>query len=251
MKKYIAMTTVMFLLAASLLGCGSTAVAEVTPSNSVSQQEIPQEQPQKPQGSEQASEREAVEIPEEDIQKLLQAGQDAAADERDLWSVYEITDTEVLMQLVQSDSRMERPEGEDGAATKDMTSPDGEKTEKPEGEMPEGTMPNRDAKNPPEDMENANSEGEMPEDGQGRGEGGGKQRDTRGGGMSALAIVISGTKDTALAAEDIFAQIQLAAEELGYQANSMELTEEQQSAIEMPDGHAVKMLVLINAQINN
>lgn len=249
MKKYISMITGIFLLAACLLGCGSTSVAEATQSNSVSQQETPQEQPQKPQENEQMPEMEAMEIPEEDIEKLLQAGQDAVADENDLWSIYASTDMESLMQLVRSGSGMERPEGENGEEPKDITPPDGETSERLEGEMPDGTMPNRDGENPPEDMEGTFSEGEMPEDGQGRGEGGGKQRGTRGGEMVALAIVISGTEDTTLAPEDIFAQIQLAAEELGYLVNSTELTEEQQAVIEVPDGHSVKMVVLINAQM--
>lgn len=249
LKKFISMTTVIFLLTASLSGCGSTSVAEATQSNSASQQEIPQEQSQKQKGNEQVSEMEAMEIPEEDVEKLLQAGQDAVADENDLWSLYEITDMGDLRQLVPSGSGMERPEGESGEAAKDMTPPDGEAAERPEIELPEGTMPDRGGENPPEDMEGTFSEGEIPEGGQGRGNGGGKQRDTHGGGMAALAIVISGTEDATLAAEDIFVQIQLTAEELGYQANSMELTAEQMSVVEVTDGHSVKMIVLINAQM--
>lgn len=247
MKKCVSIITMIFLLAASLLGCGSTSVEEAAQSNSVSQQEIPQEQPQKPRGNEQAPEMEAMEIPEEDIEKLLQAGQNAVADENDLWSVYEITDMEVLMQLVQSGSGMERPDDEKGEASENMMPPDGETAERPEGEMPEGTMP--DGENQPEKMEGTSPESEMPEGGQERGEGSGKQHGIRGGGTAALAIVISGTEDTTLAAEDIFVRVQRAAEELGYQANSMELTGEQQTVIEVPDGQSVKMIVLINTQM--
>lgn len=240
-KKMISMAVILCLLAVSLTGCGSETVTEVAQTDAPSRQEIPY-------GALAASEM--PETMEEDVlEKLIQAGLNAVADESDLWIISEITDAEVLMQLTQSRGGKERSEGEGRAAPEDMTPPDGEGGQRPDGEMPEGTMPERSGGNRPENMEGSFPDGEKPEGGQGRGEGGGRQSGSRGGGMYGLAIVISGTEDATLTTEDIFAQIQLAAEELGYQASSMELTEEQQSVIEVPDGYSVKMVILINTQM--
>lgn len=254
-KNIISMASCFCLIAASLTGCSSTEVTEVTQTNQMEVQEVSQETSQKaPQDVQQpmeAPEMETVELPEEDIAALVQAGQNVVAEESDLWSIAEITDTELLMQLTQSEGGRERPDGEsyEGDSPENMTPPDGEAGEGQDGDMLEGTMPERDGETPHENMEGTRPEDEIPEDGQGRGEGGGKQHSSRGGSMAALAIVISGTEDATLAAEDIFAQIQIAAEELGYQANSMELTEEQQSVIDVTAGYSVKMIVLINVQM--
>lgn len=248
MKTFVSMIAILCLLAAFLSGCGSTQIAEASGSATASQQEDRQEQSQDQKNGMKMDAPE-MEIPEEDITALLQTGMDAVAEESDLWIISEITDAEVLMQLTQSRGGKERSEGEGRAAPEDMTPPDGEGGQRPDGEMPEGTMPERSGGNRPENMEGSFPDGEKPEGGQGRGEGGGRQSGSRGGGMYGLAIVISGTEDATLTTEDIFAQIQLAAEELGYQASSMELTEEQQSVIEVPDGYSVKMVILINTQM--
>ena len=250
-KKTISTAAIFCLLAASLTGCGSEAVTEVAQTDAPSQQEIPQNPQQSDEGMEVPEMAPAqVDIPEEDVQELIQAGLNAVMEESDLWSISEVTDTEVLMQLMMlSDGGRERPDGKsfEGEPPENRTSPAEEFAERPDGEMPD--MPQRNGEMPPENMDGAFPEGEMPEGGRNRGEGGGRQPGNRGGGMSGLAIVISGTEDTTLATEDIFEQIQLAAEELGYQASSMELTEEQQSVIEVPDGYSVKMVILINTQM--
>ena len=253
-KKMISMAATFCLLAASLAGCGSKTVTEATQTAAPSQQEIQQENGQNPQhgdGAMEAPEMASIqmEIPEENVEALLQAGLDAVAEESELWSISEITDMDVLMQLMQNQSGgRERPEGGnfDGERPENMTPPDGEFAERPDGGMPDGTMPEWDGENPPE---GTLPEGEMPEGGQDRGEGGGRQPGNRGGGMAGVALVVSSTEDAVVSKEDILSQIQLAAEELGLKASSMELTEEQQSVIEVPDGHSVKMVVLISAQI--
>lgn len=251
MKTFVSVIVILCLLAAFLSGCGSTQIAEASGSATASQQENRQEQSQNQKDNKKmdAPEMEKIEIPEEDIAALLQAGMNAVAEESDLWTISEITDAEVLMQLTQSRGGKERSEGEGREAPEDMTPPDREGEQLPDGEMPEGAMPERSGENRPENMEGSFPDGEKPEGGQGRGEAGGRQHGGRGSGMSGLAIVISGTEDATLSTEDIFTQIQLAAEELGYQASSMELTEEQQSVIEVPDGYSVKMVILINTQM--
>ena len=248
LKTFVSMIAILCILAAFLSGCGSTQIAEASESATDSQQEKRQEQSQDQKDNKKldAPEMEKMEIPEEDIAALLQTGMDAAAEESDLWTISEIADAEVLMQLTQSGVDKEHSVGEGRDTPEDMTPPDGEGGQRPDGEMPEGTMPQWDGENPPE---GTFPEGEIPEGGQGRGEGGGRPSGNRGGGMASLAIVISGTENTTLEAEDIFTQIQLAAEGLGYEASSMELTEEQQSVIEVPDGYSVKMVILINTQM--
>lgn len=252
LRRYISIIAILCLLAASLTGCGTSQVTEISVSATDSKQENNEEQGENRKHGDKPmdmSEMAVTDIPEEDIKTLLQAGMEATAEESDLWAVTEITDMEVLMQLTQSRSGKERPEGAGGEAPKDMTPPDGEGGQRPDGEIPEGPMPERSGENRTENMDGSFLDGEKPEGGQGRGEGGGRQSGNRGGGMSGLAIVISGTEDTTLSTEDIFTQIQLTAEELGYQVSSMELTEEQQSVIEVPDGYFVKMVILLNTQM--
>ncbi len=240
MQKWISVITIPCLLTAVLTGCGSKAVTEVTQTPVFSQQGTPNGAKEVPQ---------PADIPEEDVQTLIRAGLDAVEEESGLWEISDITDTGIMMQLMQGQGgRRERPKGGnfDGERPENMTPPDGEFAERPDGEMPDGSMPEWDGNNSPK---NAFPEGEMPEGGQDRGEGGSRQPGNRGGRISDLAIVISGTEDTTLATEKIFAQIQLAAGELGLKASSMKLTEEQQSVIEVPDGYSVKMVVLISVQI--
>lgn len=248
MKTFVSMIAILCLLAASLTGCGSTTVTEVVQTSPMTDQEGSHEQPHGDRQSKEKSKMESEEIPEEDIAAILQAGVDAIAEESNMWAVSEITDADVIIQLMQSTGGRNQTEGE-GFPRGSGDSPNDEGKQRPDGEMPEGTMPERSGGNRPENLEGSFPEGEKPEGGQGRGEAGGRQSGNRGGGMSGFAIVISGIEDATLAIKDIFAQIQLAAEELGYQANSMELTEEQQFVIEVPDGHTVKMVVLINTQM--
>ena len=247
LRRYISIIAILCLLAASLTGCGTSQVTEISVSATDSKQENNEEQGENRKHGDkpmEMPEMAVAEILEEDIKTLLQAGMEATAEESDLWAISEITDMEVLMQLMQGHGGRERPESEnfDGEHPENMTPPDGERTV---GEMPEGTMPEWDGENPPE---GTFPEGEMPEGGQDRGEGG-RQPGNRGGGMAGVALVVSSTEDAVVSKEDILSQIQLAAEELGLKVSSMELTEEQQSVIEVPDGHSVKMVVLISAQI--
>ena len=67
--------------------------------------------------------------------------------------------------------------------------------------------------------------------------------------MAGVALVVTGTEDAVLPKEDVLSQIQLAAEELGLKASSMELTEEQEITIEVPDGHTIKLVVFVNTQM--
>lgn len=67
--------------------------------------------------------------------------------------------------------------------------------------------------------------------------------------MAGVALVVSSTEDAVLSNEDILSQIHVAAEELGLKVSSMELTEEQEISIEIPDGHAIKLVVFVNTQI--
>jgi len=252
MQKWISIITILCLLLAALTGCGNSEITEVSASTSDAQQENhaqkgeDQKQENKPMD---APEMASVQVPEEDVQALIQAGLDAAAEESGLWEITEITDTDILMQLMQGQSGgRERPEGENFDGERPEM-PDGESKERPDGDMPEGGSHPMDGENPPENMEGTFPEGEMPEGDPGRGEGGSRQHGNRGGGMAGVALVVSSTEDVVVSKEDILSQIQLAAEELGLKASSMELTEEQQSVIEVPDGHSVKMVVLISAQI--
>ena len=174
-----------------------------------------------------------ADIPESDIETLLQVGIEAAAEESDLWAISKITDTEVLMQLTQSRGSRGRLEGENGEWAENMTPPAGDTKQQHDTEKPE-----RSGENPP-------GNGVMPEGSPERGESGGRQPDNLGGKSAALAIVISGAERATMAEEDIAAQIRRAAEKLGFNVNSMELTEEQQSFIDVAEGFPAKMLVLI------
>jgi len=245
-KRMISLMTVMCILSASLAGCGSEGVSGPVQTQTQTAQENPQEMAQQPM---EMPEMQAVEISDEDVATLVQAGLDAVAEESELWSISEITDMEVLMQLMQNQSGgRERPEGGnfDGERPENMTPPDGEFGERPAGEMPDGTMPEWDGENPPEGMF---PEGEMPEGGQGRGEGGGRQPGNRGGGMPGLAIVIANTEGAAVAMEDVLAEIEAAAETLGHSTMSMEITEEQTELLEIPEGYTDSRIVLLNAQM--
>ena len=252
MQKWISIITILCLLLAALTGCGNSEITEVSASTSDAQQENhaqkgeDQKQENKPMD---APEMASVQVPEEDVQALIQAGLDAAVEESGLWEITEITDTDILMQLMQGQSGgRERPEGENFDGERPEM-PDGESKERPDGDMPEGGSHPMDGENPPENMEGTFPEGEMPEGNPGRGEGGSRQHGNRGGGKTVTALVISSTEAAELAADEILAQIQLTAEAMGYQTSSMELTEEQQSVIEVPDGHSVKLVVLVNTQM--
>lgn len=244
-KRMISMMTVICVLSALLAGCGGEEVMEVVQTETQAVQENPREMPQQPM---EMPEMQAVEISEEDAAALVQAGIDAVAEESDLWSITEIADTEVLMELMQGQGGRERPDGEsfDGEMPEDMTPPDGDFEQRPDGEVPDGTMPEWDGENPPE---GTFPEGKMPEGGQGRGEGGGRQPGNRGGGMPSLAIVIANTEGAAVAVEDVLAAIEAAAETLGYSTMSMEITEEQTELLEIPEGYIGSRIVLINAQL--
>lgn len=224
LKKYISMTIALLLLAASLTGCGSTEVIEVSAPDPTSAQEgTPMTIPR----------QERADIPEADIETLLQAGIEATAEESDLWAISKITDTEVLMQLTRSRGSRGRPEGESGEGPENMTPPAEDTKQQHDTEKPE-----RSGGNPP-------GNGEISEGGPERGESGGRQPGNVGGKSAALAIVISGAEGTTTAEEDIVTQIREAAEKLGFNVNSMELTEEQQSFIDVAEGFSAKMLVLI------
>ena len=67
--------------------------------------------------------------------------------------------------------------------------------------------------------------------------------------MAGVALVVTSTEDAVLSKEDILSQIQLAAEELGLKASSMELTEGQEITIEVHDGHTIKLVVFVNTQM--
>ena len=241
-KKTIFMAAFFCLLAASLTGCGSETVTEIAQTDALSQQEIPNRVMEAPEMT-----PDQVEVPEEDVQELIQAGLNAVMEESDLWSIFEVTDTEVLMQLMMlSGGGRERPEGEifEGEPPEKRTPTDGEFAEIPVGGLSE--MPQGNGETPPE-----NRNGVFSEDGQSRGQGGGRQLGNRGGGMTGVALVVSSTEDAVLSNEDILSQIQLAAEELGLKARSMELTEEQEIAVEIPDGHVIKLVVFVNTQMFN
>lgn len=239
-KKTISMAAFFCLLTASLTGCGSEMVTEIAQTDALSQQEIPNRVMEAPEMT-----PDQVEVPEEDVQELIQAGLNAVMEESDLWSIFEVTDTEVLMQLMMlSGGGRERPEGEifEGEPPEKRTPTDGEFAEIPVGGLSE--MPQGNGETPPE-----NRNGVFSEDGQSRGQGGGRQPGNRGGGMAGVALVVTSTEDAVLSKEDILSQIQLAAEELGLKASSMELTEEQEITIEVPDGHTIKLVVFVNTQM--
>lgn len=232
MQKWISVITIPCLLAAVLTGCGSKAVTEVTQLPLSSQQGIPNGAIEAPQ---------PADIPEEDVQTLIQAGLDVAAEESDLWEISEITDIEVIMQLMQGQSgRREHQEGENFV---------GERTEMPDGEnreRPDGTMPQLDGRN---QEEGTFQEGDIPKNGQNRGEADGRQHGNRGGGMPALAIVIANEKGTAVAADDVLAEIAAAAETLGYSTMNMEIKEEQAALLEISEGYTGNGIVLISVQM--
>ena len=232
MQKWISVITIPCLLVAVFTGCGSKAVTEVTQPSVSSQQGTPNGAKEVPQ---------PTDIPEEDVQTLIRAGLDAASEESDLWEISEITDMEVFMQLMQGQGGgREHPEGENF---------DGERSEMPDGEnreRPDGTMPQLDRRN---QEEGTFQEGDAPKNGQNRGEAGGRHPGNRGGGMAGIALVISCAEGITLAAEDIFAGIQITAEELGYQVSGMELTEDQQAFLDAAEGCSAKMIVLIHTQM--
>ena len=149
------------------------------------------------------------------------------------------------MQLMMlSGGGRERPEGEifEGEPPEKRTPTDGEFAEIPVGGLSE--IPQGNGETPPE-----NRNGVFSEDGQSRGQGGGRQPGNRGGGMAGVALVVTSTEDAVLSKEDILSQIQLAAEELGLKASSMELTEGQEITIEVHDGHTIKLVVFVNTQM--
>lgn len=236
-KRMISLMTVMCILSASLAGCGSEGVSKPVQTQTQTAQENPQEMAQQPM---EMPEMQAVEISDEDVATLVQAGLDAVAEESELWSITEMADSEALMQLMQGQGGRERPEGENFVGNP----PNGEFGERPSGEMPDGTMPEWDGENPPE---GTFPEGDMPEGGQGRGEGGGKPGNR--GGMPGLAIVIANAEGAVVAVEDILTAIEAAAETLGYSTMSMEITEEQTELLEIPEGYIGSRIVLINAQM--
>lgn len=82
MKKMISLAAILCLMTASLAGCGSKTVTEATRTDAPSQQEIQQENGQNPRqgdGAMEAPEMVSAQIPEEDVQTLIQAGLDAAS----------------------------------------------------------------------------------------------------------------------------------------------------------------------------
>ena len=232
MQKWISVITIPCLLTAVLTGCGSKAVTEFTQTPVSSQQGTPNGAKEVPQ---------PADIPEEDVQTLIRAGLDAAAEESGLWEISEVTDIDVLLQLMQGQGGgREHPEGENF---------DGERPEMPDGEnreRPEGAMPQLDGRN---QKEGTFPEGDMPKNGQNRGEAGGRQPGNRGGGIADIVLVISCAEGTTLAAEDIFAGIQITAEELGYQVSCMELTEDQQAFLDAAEECSAKMIVLVHTQM--
>jgi len=245
-KKTISMAAIFCLLAASLIGCGSETAMEITQTNASSQQEASQITPRPTQKSNGAMETPGmapsqVEIPVENVQALIQAGLDVAAEESDLWEISEITDIEVIMQLLQGQSgRREHQEGENFV---------GERPEMPDGEnkeRPDGTMPQLDGRN---QEEGTFQEGDMPKNGQNRGEADGRQPGNRDGGMPALAIVIANAKGTAVSADDVLAEIAAAAETLGYSTMNMEIKEEQAALLEISEGYTGNGIVLISVQM--
>lgn len=242
-KTLISMITASVLLAASLCGCSGSEVAEATQTITSVQENPAQDTNQtapaeRPEGME-APEMQIVEISEEDVAALVQAGLDAVTEESDQWSIYALTDEEVLMELKQNWGGREKPEeGMSG----DRKPPEGEA-----GEIPDGTMPEWDGENPPEDMEGAFPEGDMPENGEFPNEGGGRQPGNRGGGMGSAMIVISSTETAQINAEDIVAAIQETAEAHGYSAFSMEVTEEQVAVIDTEEGYTPNLIVTISA----
>ena len=231
MRKWIFAITILGLLFVSLIGCGSKTVTEIT---------------QTPESSQQGTTNGAMEAPQptavpgEDVQTLIQAGLDAAEGESGLWEISEITDMEVLMQLMQDQSSgRANLEGKNfGEERPEM--PDGEKRERPDGTMPQLDGRNHD--------EGTFPEGFMPKNGQNRSEGSRKPGNW-GGGMAGAALVVSSTGNAVLSKEDILSQIQLAAEEVGLKASSMDLTEEQEIAIDVPDGHVIKLVVFVTAEM--
>lgn len=244
MQKWIYVITILCLLSAVLTGCGSSEVTEVSASTLDAQQENYAQKGEDPKQENKpvdASEMASVQIPEEDVQTLIRAGLDAAAEEIGLWEISEVTDMDVLLQLMQGQGGgREHPEGKNF---------DGERPEMPNGEnreRPEGAMPQLDGRN---QKEGTFPEGDMPKNAQNRGEASGRQPGNRGRGKTVTALVISSTEAAELAADEILAQIQLTAEAMGYQTNSMELAEEQQSVIEVSDGHSVKLVILVNTQM--
>lgn len=215
LKRYTSMTMVLFLLAASFAGCGSQEVMEVSEPDRTARQEKRQE---------------LAEIPEADMEALLQAALDAAAEESDLWAISKITDKEVLMQLTQFNTGRKRPAEGNGEQPEAMTLPDETVKQQPDAERlgpGGGKFPE-------------NRTGNLPKN---------SQPGNRGGRMPGFALVLSGTEAATLSAEDILTQIRRTAEELGYQASSVELTEDQQAFLDVAEGYSVKMIVLIHTEM--
>lgn len=237
-KTLISIITASVLLTASLCGCSGSEVAEATQTIASVQENPAQDTQQtapaeRPEGME-APEMQIVEISEEDVATLVQAGLDAVTEESDQWSIYAITDTEALMEFSPNMDGREKPEG---GMSEEREPPEGEA-----GEIPEGTMPEWDGENPSENME-----GTFPESGEFPNEGGGRQFGNRGGGMGSAMIVISSTETAQISTEDIVTAIQEAAEILGYSAFSMEVTEEQAADIDTEEGYAPTLIIMISA----
>ena len=77
-KKTISMAAFFCLLAASLTGCGNKTVTEIAQTDARSQQEIPNRVMEAPEMT-----PDQVEVPEEDVQELIQAGLNAVKEESD------------------------------------------------------------------------------------------------------------------------------------------------------------------------
>lgn len=238
MKKVISTQIILCLLAVSLSGCGSTDTAEATQAIAAPVQETSgvQEMPEQEQPSMEAPEMEIPELSEEEIDMLLQAGLDAAGEESELWSVTQITDSETLRELTQFADAGEAPSGE---RPENMPSREGE-----DGQSPGDSIPaKRDGGN--QSMGENFPEGETPEKEKPADKGGDRQSGNRGGGMTALTILISRMEGADITAEDIFAKIEEAAQSLGYSAFSMEVTEEQVQMLDYADGYTPNLIVRI------
>lgn len=236
-KRVFSLMIVMCILSASLAGCSSEEVTEAVQTETQSAQEMPNGM-LSPQ----------MQADEADVIQMVEAALNVVVEEESLWHIEKIADTEALMELMQSQGGRERPESENFADedTENLTPPDGDFGQRPDGEVPGGTMPEWDGENPPE---GTFPEGEKPDGGQSRGEGGGRQPGNRGGGMPSLAIVIANAEGAVIVVEDILAEIEAAAETLGYSTMSMEITEEQTALLEIPDGYTGSRIVLISAQM--
>ena len=228
-KRMISLITTVGILSALLAGCGGEEVIEVIQTETQTAQEMPNGMlPPEMQAD------------EADVIQMVEAALNVVVEEDSLWHIEEIADTEVLMELVQGQGGGERPGGEafPSELPENMTPPDGDFSERPDGELPE--MPEWNGENPPENMEGTFPEGEKPK--------AGRQPGNRGG-MPGMAIVIAKAKGAAVSVEDVLAAIEAIAETLGYSTMSLEITEEQTDLLEIPEGYTGSRIVLINAQM--